>query len=197
VVVKPVKVSLRATVSVGVAVAVIVVAVGVGWVLFLRDTAVGEDVSGPLRGQLEEVVVTTLEHDPGWRLEVGHNPDLTPICAADVFAADPAGVADPGRVRSIYALVSCRWFAKEGSAAGRLVDAGLGFGDAVVVYPKSSPVYQAGTDGEGYPDSIRRLFPKRYHARILNHPDEFPDVGVKLKERIAGLNIAVPESSSS
>jgi hypothetical protein len=109
----------------------------------------------------EQRLVAALEADQKFRLEtVSADNPRRPVCAATAFGVSrtAATIDGVGDVR-VYAWIRCVWFNPGGAredfaaAAGVVAPIGATFGDSFD--------YDMGSDGEDYPDSLRRIFPAK------------------------------------
>jgi hypothetical protein len=146
----------------------------------------GRKLPAPLRDQLATRVVEALEHDATFRTEVTREPGPRPVCVASVFGVAPDRAATVDGARTIYTWVNCSWLSPADVAKGPAgVDisqlSGLSMPIAVQLGPPLT--YQAPDDGEGYPDSIRRIFPKPLEAAAFSNPD-VPSLRQALQKRI-------------
>lgn len=146
----------------------------------------GQKLPAPLRDQLAARVVEALEHDPTFRTEVTREPGPPPVCVASVFGVAPDWADAVDEVRTIYTWVNCSWLSPADFAKGR---AGLdisqlsGLSMPIALQLGPPVTYQAPDDGEGHPDSIRRIFPKPLEAAAFSNPD-VPSLTYALQKRI-------------
>jgi hypothetical protein len=134
----------------------------------------GRKLPGPVRDQLAARVVAALEHDPTFRTEATREPGPRPVCVASVFGVAPDWADTVEEVRTIYTWVECLWLRPADIAKGPGgIDInqlpGLGMPIALRLGPPMT--YQAPADGEEYPDSVRRIFPKSLEASAFSNPD--------------------------
>ncbi|MBQ0897861.1 hypothetical protein KBX37_33275 [Micromonospora sp. U56] len=141
--------------------------------------------AGPLRDQLATRVVEVLEHDPTFRTEVTREPGPHPVCVASVFGVAPDWADTVDEVRTIYTQVNCLWLWPADVAKG---PGGLDFSDLsglgmpIALHLGPPVTYEAPEDGEGNPDSVRRIFPKSLEAAAFSHP--WPSAQDDLRQRV-------------
>ncbi|SCL70602.1 hypothetical protein [Micromonospora chersina] len=140
---------------------------------------------GPLRDRLATRVVEVLERDPTFRTEVTREPGPRPVCVASVFGVAPDGADTVDEVRTIYTWVNCLWLRPADIARG---PAGLdlrdlsGLGMPIALHLGPPVTYEAPEDGEGNPDSVRRIFPRSLEAAAFSHP--WPSAQEELRQRV-------------
>jgi hypothetical protein len=141
--------------------------------------------AGPLRNQLAMRVVEVLEHDPTFRTEVTREPGPRPVCVASVFGVAPERADAVDEVHTIYTWMNCLWLRPADVAKG---PAGLdlrdlsGLGMPIALHLGPPVTYEAPEDGEGNPDSVRRIFPKSLEAAAFSHP--WPSAQDELRQRV-------------
>ena len=152
----------------------VVAASGVFVVWRLSEPSGRKLPAGPLRDQLAMRVVEVLEHDPTFRTEVTREPGPQPVCVASVFGVAPERADAVDEVRTIYTWVNCLWLRPAGcSPRGRPVSTSgtcPGLGMPIALHLGPPVTYEAPEDGEGNPDSVRRIFPKSLEAAAFSHP---------------------------
>lgn len=152
---------------------------------------------GPLRDQLSARVVDVLEHDPTFRTEVTREPGPRPVCVASVFGMAPDGADTADEVRTIYTWVNCLWLRPADLARG---PAGLDLSDLsgvsmpIALHLGPPVTYEAPEDGEGNPDSVRRIFPKSLEGAAFSDP--WPSARDELRERVLKVVAAATPSPS-
>ncbi|MFG2109793.1 hypothetical protein [Micromonospora chersina] len=168
------------------ALALLVVAASSVFVVWRISAADGRKLpSGQLRDQLAAEVVEVLERDPTFRTEVTREPGPRPVCVASVFGAAPDGADTVHEVRTIYTWVNCLWLRPADVAKGA---ADLNFSDLsgvgmpIALHLGPPVTYEAPEDGEGNPDSVRRIFPKSLETAAFSHP--WPSAQDELRQRV-------------
>ena len=124
--------------------------------LFVEETPrTTSDLSDGVRAQIDKLVATILESDPGF--DDPADSMGSPVCAASVFGVAPPSARSADDVQTAYAWVLCKWPA-ENSAVSM----------PIAVHFGARPSYVAPRDGEGaYPDSIREIFPRELQDRAF------------------------------
>lgn len=150
------------------------------------------DLPGPLRDDLAVRAVDALEHDPTFRTEVTREPGWHPICVATVFGVSPPGADTVAKADTIFARADCAWLPPPGTTPGNLDELP---GESVPIALRIGPplTYQVPEDGEGYPDSIRRIFPKELQQAAFAGAD--PSARDRLRERLRRGSAPAPSPS--
>ncbi|GAB3328374.1 hypothetical protein RMN56_28975 [Micromonospora halotolerans] len=172
----------------------VVVALGVFVVWRISATDGRKLPAGPLRDQLSARAVEVLEHDSAFRTELTRDPGQ-PVCVASVFGVAPDGADAVDEVSTIYTWVDCAWLGPADLAKGPAeidINQLSGLRMPIALHLGPTVTYEAPDDGEGHPDSVRRIFPKPLEDAAFSPP--WPSAQDELRQRV--LQVVASSSPS-